>query len=154
MKFTENCQRLLHELVSQKYIENGNGVNEAHFFELFVAQQITKAYDLSDEEIESCVLGGGNDGGCDAIFVLQNGNLITEDEIDDVKNLKNSVIYNGPQNQDHVFQKHRERGMIQQMQRRDDPCHEAHTQQHSRRRLSWRYSGRRRSWAKSLQSTT
>jgi hypothetical protein len=62
--------------------------------------------------------------------------------------------YNGPQNQDHVFQKHRERGMIQQMQRRDDTCHEAHTQQHSRRRLSWRYSGRRRNWAKSLQSTT
>ena len=68
---------------------------------------------------------------------------------------ESSVIeYNGPRNQDHHFQKHRERGMIQQMQRRDETCHEAHTQQPSRQRLSWRFSVRRRSWAKSLPSTT
>ena len=75
-------------------------------------------------------------------------------DLQSVRNAMHGVDYNGPRNQDHHFQKHRERGMIQQMQRRDETCHEAHTQQPSRQRLSWRFSVRRRSWAKSLPSTT
>ena len=92
MKLVTSSQRLLNELVNQEFREAQGITDESRFFEVFSSQQIVKSYDLSDEEIENCVLGAGNDGGCDAVFVMLNGTIITEDILEDLTNSKNSTI--------------------------------------------------------------
>ena len=47
----------------------------------FSASQILKDYDLSDEEIENGIVGSGNDGGCDGIYIFLNKNLIMSDQV-------------------------------------------------------------------------
>lgn len=92
MKLVTSSQRLLNELVNQEFSEAQGITDESRFFEVFSSQQIVKSFDLSDEEIENCVLGAGNDGGCDAVFVMLNGTIITEDVLEDLANSKNSTI--------------------------------------------------------------
>lgn len=52
---------------------------EDKFFEIFAAEQILKDFDLTDEEIESGQVGGGDDGGVDSVYFLVNRQLITDD---------------------------------------------------------------------------
>jgi hypothetical protein len=49
------------------------------FFEVFVAEQLLKQYDLSDEQINSGLVGGGDDGGLDGFYTFIDGQLIVED---------------------------------------------------------------------------
>lgn len=92
MKLVTSGQRILYELFQQEFKESAEEADEARFFELFASEQIVKPFDLSDEEVERCVLGSGNDGGCDAIFVLLNGVIVTEDVLEDLGNGKNAAI--------------------------------------------------------------
>lgn len=84
MKLTTNSQRILDELFKQVYQENLNYPNECSFFEKFGAEQVLKDLDLSDEEVESGILGAGNDGGCDSVYTLLDGVLMTEDAVNDI----------------------------------------------------------------------
>ena len=92
MNLITNDQRLLHEMVRQNFVNNSSYTSENSFFEFFASSQIMKDYDFSDEEIENGVLGQGNDGGCDAIYVVYNGNLITEDSIDNIATTKKGLL--------------------------------------------------------------
>ena len=47
---------------------------------------------MSDENIESGLVGGGNDGGCDSLYIICNGKFITGDLIDDIQGEKDSEI--------------------------------------------------------------
>lgn len=87
-----NNQILLKECVAQEFSESVGYQNEASFFEFFSASQILKDYDLSDEEIENGIVGSGNDGGCDGIYIFLNKNLITADQVEDIKTQKESAI--------------------------------------------------------------
>ena len=87
-----NNQILLKECVAQEFSESVGYQDEASFFEFFSASQILKDYDLSDEEIENGIVGAGNDGGCDEIYIFLNKNLIMADQIEDIKAPKESVI--------------------------------------------------------------
>ncbi len=87
-----NNQILLKECVAQEFSESVGYQDEASFFEFFSASQILKDYDLSDEEIENGIVGAGNDGGCDGIYIFLNKNLIMADQIEDIKAPKESVI--------------------------------------------------------------
>ena len=87
-----NNQILLKECVAQEFSESVGYQDEASFFEFFSASQILKDYDLSDEEIENGIVGAGNDGGCDGIYIFLNKNLIMADQIEDIKASKESVI--------------------------------------------------------------
>jgi hypothetical protein len=51
------------------------------YFEIFAAQQVLKKcrFDLDPDEIESGVVGGGDDGGVDGFYVFANRRLIRED---------------------------------------------------------------------------
>lgn len=80
-----NNQILLNELIRQEFDENKNYTDIDMFFELFVAEQYLKDYDLSYEEIEQGIKGNGLDGGCDAIYLLLNGMLVNEDIIENYK---------------------------------------------------------------------
>jgi AIPR protein len=48
-------------------------------FELFAAGTVLRDRNLSDEEIEAGRIGGGMDGGLDAVYVFQDGALLDED---------------------------------------------------------------------------
>lgn len=80
-----NNQILLNELIRQEFDENKNYTEMNDFFELFVAEQYLKDYDLSYEEVEQGIKGSGLDGGCDAIYLFLNGMLINDDIIDNYK---------------------------------------------------------------------
>lgn len=92
MKLTTNSQRILHELFLQEYQDNSSYTEESAFFEKFASEQIMKVYDLSDEEVESGILGGGNDGGCDSIYTLLDGEFMTEDIVNDISASKDATI--------------------------------------------------------------
>ena len=79
MKNYTNNQLLLKEYIKQEFEENGSYKDENSYFEFLAAQQLVKDYDLSDEEIENGLMGGGLDGGCDAIYIFSNGVLVNDD---------------------------------------------------------------------------
>lgn len=92
MKLTTNAQRILNELFQQDFADNGSYSDESQYFEVFSSKQILKSNDLSDEEIESGVLGSGNDGGCDSIYTLFNGTYVTEDIVSSIASSKEATI--------------------------------------------------------------
>lgn len=92
MKLITNGQRILAELFKQDFDDNGVFSDEAQYFEFFSAKSILKNRELSDEEVESGVLGSGNDGGCDAIYTFFNGIYITEDIVEAITAGKESTI--------------------------------------------------------------
>lgn len=87
-----NSQILIKECVAQEYAEAASFENEAAYFEYFAAAQVLKDYDLSDEEIESGIIGAGNDGGCDAMYIFLNKNLILPDQIETIRISKESSV--------------------------------------------------------------
>ena len=92
MKLSTNSQRILYEIFKNDYSTNNSFRDENDFFEFFCACHLMKNYDLSDEEIENGVLGKGNDGGCDAIFIVYNGNIVTEDSVDTISIAKKGQL--------------------------------------------------------------
>lgn len=87
-----NNQLLLKEIISQEYEDNNQFASLDTFFELFSAGQILKDYAFSNEEIESGLTGGGNDGGCDTAYVLLNNEIITSDQIESLDCPKGSSL--------------------------------------------------------------
>lgn len=87
-----NNQVLLQECIKQEFEENGGDTSINDYFEFFAASQIYKACNLSDDEIAAGIVGGGNDGGCDSIYILLNGNIVTSDQLDNIVAPRNSTI--------------------------------------------------------------
>lgn len=54
-------------------------VDKASFFEFFCAQQYLKPFELSNDEVEEGIIGGGEDGGCDGFFLFLNDMLVQPD---------------------------------------------------------------------------
>lgn len=90
-KKLSNNQILLKECVHQECEESGL-YSESTYFEFFAATQILKNYDLSNDEILSGIIGGGNDGGCDGMYVFLNNDLLTQDQIDNLNAPKGSTL--------------------------------------------------------------
>lgn len=80
-KILTNNQLLLKECIQQEYDENGLYDSLNSFFEYFAASQILKNYDMSDDEISDGIIGGGNDGGCDGMYIFLNNDLILQDQL-------------------------------------------------------------------------
>lgn len=93
-KTIDNSYILTRELIKKSFEEslkeNGQQIPENNtkyqsmlhsYFELFSAELILKQLDLSDEELEKGVVGSGNDGGCDALYLFINEELIIEDSL-------------------------------------------------------------------------
>ena len=86
-------QILVKSIVSKEFKEDAaNYKNENEYFEFFSASQILKNLNLSNEEISDGIVGGGNDGGCDAIYVLLNGERVTSDMLSGLKVTKGSIL--------------------------------------------------------------
>ncbi len=87
-----NNQILIKECVTQEYKESALHESEAAYFEFFSASQVLKDYDLSDDEIESGIVGAGNDGGCDGVYIFLNKNIILPDQLETITELKESKV--------------------------------------------------------------
>src|SRR5712691_3407440 len=84
-----NDQIILRQIIQQKIDEMESKPTEGEFFERFVSEQILKNHNLSYDEIEAGIVGGGGDGGIDAIYVLVNGELINIDS--DISEFKRNI---------------------------------------------------------------
>ena len=54
-------------------------ISKADYFEIFCAEQATKDYELSYEEIEAGIVDGEHDGGIDSFFTFVDGECIGEE---------------------------------------------------------------------------
>ncbi len=54
-------------------------LKDFEYFELFVAEQVLKEYDLSTDELLDGLSGGGDDGGIDGLYAFADGKLLNED---------------------------------------------------------------------------
>ena len=87
---TNNDQILLDQIVEEQLTTRLPTASKSDFFELYVAEQVLKDYDLSDEEVEYGLVGSSRDGGIDGIYTFANGELVQEDF--DYTVLKKSVL--------------------------------------------------------------
>jgi hypothetical protein len=85
-----NDQVLLDQILEEQRVSRAPTATRSDFFEQYVAEQVLKDYDLSDDEVEYGLTGGGHDGGIDAIYSFANGELVQEDF--DHTTLKKSVV--------------------------------------------------------------
>lgn len=84
-----NDQIILDQILEQERNLRAPSAPKSVFFETYVVEQVLKDADLSDEEIESGLVGDGGDGGIDGIYIFANGELVREDF--DVSILKKNV---------------------------------------------------------------
>lgn len=84
MRLTTNNQKLIDECIRLDLSENDNFTQVNDYFEFFAASMILKDYDLSDDDILNGITGQGNDGGIDSFYLFVNGELITEDLVEDI----------------------------------------------------------------------
>jgi AIPR protein len=70
---------LLDQVLAQRQSERLVPIRDDEAFELFASEQIMRERDISPEEISAGIVGGGNDGGLDAIYVFLGDVLVTED---------------------------------------------------------------------------
>ena len=87
-----NNQMLLKTCVNQEFSESSTYSSENDYFEFFSAVQVLKNYNLSDNEIENGIVGNGNDGGCDSLYVFLNGELLSVDQIENLSATKGSIL--------------------------------------------------------------
>ena len=84
-----NDRILLEQILEQKKSDIAPDASDSDFFELFAASEILKDYSLSYDELASGLVGGGNDGGVDGLWVFVNGELVREDS--SLDNLRSNV---------------------------------------------------------------
>lgn len=87
-----NVQIILKEIINQEFNENDLYSDISSFFEYFSASHVLKNYGLSDEEIDNGIMGSGNDGGCDSIFLFLNDEIVTPDQIENLSAAKGSSL--------------------------------------------------------------
>lgn len=80
---------ILDKTIEQRHADIAPELDNPTFFELFVAEQILKDYDLSYDELKAGRVGGSGDGGIDALYLFVNGELVQEDT--DLSILKKQV---------------------------------------------------------------
>lgn len=87
-----NNQMLLKEIINQEFKGQTDILVENDFFEFFSAVQILKDYGLSDEELLNGITGCGNDGGCDSMYLFLNNEILTQDQLPNLKCSKGSQL--------------------------------------------------------------
>lgn len=87
-----NNQLLMRECIKQEFDESQIYADQATFFEYFSISQVFKNYDLSVDDIDDGLTGGGNDGGCDGLYLFLNEELITQDQVANLSAIKGSIL--------------------------------------------------------------
>ena len=88
-----NNQILLRECVKQEFEESSGYADIGSYFEHFAISEVLKDYNITDDEIDNGNVGGGNDGGCDGIYLFLNDELISQDQIESLSAPKGSTSF-------------------------------------------------------------
>ncbi len=70
---------LLDQVLLQRQSERSIPLKDDDAFELFACEQVLRDRDLSPEEVALGVVGGGNDGAIDGVYVFLGDTLLSED---------------------------------------------------------------------------
>jgi hypothetical protein len=89
LAMADNDKIILDHVLEQERTQRAPNWTPSDFFELFVAEQVLKDFDLSDEEIEYGLVAGAQDGGVDGVYLFANGELVQEDF--DASGLKKNI---------------------------------------------------------------
>lgn len=87
---SKNDQIILEQIIEQERQERFSSHSKSEFFEIFVAEQMLKEYDLSHDELEIGLTGNGGDGGIDAMYTIINGEMAQEDT--DTSSVRKNVV--------------------------------------------------------------
>ena len=87
-----NEQIVAKAIMEQEKKDRAPSMKDDDYFELFAAQLIMKKYDLDDNDIYDGLTDGGNDGGCDGIYLFVNGEYVQDEAIDTSKYKKGVTI--------------------------------------------------------------
>lgn len=77
-KAPSNVQLLLSSLLNERHALMAPELDETAFFELLTAAELLKKHDLSLDELQEGLIGGGMDGGIDGFYVLVGGDPLSE----------------------------------------------------------------------------
>ena len=88
---TDNSEVILIQVLEDKNQEIAPEVTAADFFEIFTAEQATKDFELSYEEIQAGIVDGEHDGGIDSFYTFVSGECIGE-EVNFSMPKKNAVL--------------------------------------------------------------
>lgn len=70
---------LLDQIMQQRQAERATPLPADEAFEIFACEQALRDFDLSADEVTSGVVGGGNDGAIDGVYVFLGSSLLEED---------------------------------------------------------------------------
>lgn len=87
-----NNQILLRECIKQEFEDSSGYANLSAFFEHFAISELFKDYNINDDEIDMGIVGGGNDGGCDGVYLFLNDELISSDQIETLSAPKGATL--------------------------------------------------------------
>src|SRR5450755_3958625 len=88
-----NDQVILEQILNQQKADMEFQITNSEVFERFSAEQVLKNFYLSDDEIETGIVDGGNDGGIDSIYTFVNEELLNVDADISVYNKKHVKIH-------------------------------------------------------------
>jgi hypothetical protein len=74
-----NARTLLMRIFEAWHAENFASYSEGDAFEIFASELVLRPYGLVLDEVKAGVVGGGQDGGIDSVYVFFDDNLIDED---------------------------------------------------------------------------
>ncbi len=81
----------LEQIISRMHADRFPDMKPERFFEHFVAEQILKERDLTDDQLLAGNVGGPYDGGIDAIHLFVNGDRIDDTNVERYKSMKEGV---------------------------------------------------------------
>lgn len=81
----------LEQIINRLHADRFPDMKAERFFEHFVAEQILKERDLTDDQLLAGNTGGPNEGGIDAIHLFVNGDHIDDTNVEKYKDMKESV---------------------------------------------------------------
>jgi hypothetical protein len=87
----DNSEIILSQILKAKNESIAPEMSPSDFFEVFCAEQATKDYELSYEEIQDGIVDGEHDGGIDSFYTFLDGECV-EEEVDFTLPKKSAVL--------------------------------------------------------------
>ena len=83
MIVNSNNLLILDSILNEYKKSKNEDISDSELFELFSCEQSLKDYSLSDFDLSEGIVDGGDDGGIDAVYIFLNGQLCTEETLEE-----------------------------------------------------------------------
>ena len=78
----------LNNIIEEAHAGRAPNLKDSDFFEIFAAEQVLKDFSLTDDEVESGLVGGPDDAGLDGIYFLVDKLIVTDETIMESKKVR------------------------------------------------------------------